>query len=137
MSNYNIIIVYSRDRSRVLMCRRKKPPYAGMLNFLGGHIEQNEDSEHAAYRELKEESGITDADIKLFHVMDLSYLRDGGAFCEVWFGNLMRDLAVHDEVNKLVWISADEDFSDITRFAGCGNIYHMIQYIEAHLGSFR
>ena len=56
---YNILLVFSPDEGQVLMCLRRKPPYRGKLNFIGGKIEAGESSETAAYRELWEETGLT------------------------------------------------------------------------------
>ncbi len=61
MQGLNVIWVYNRDASRVLMCKRHKEPYLGLYNLVGGKIEPGEDGLAAAYRELKEESGITRA----------------------------------------------------------------------------
>ena len=49
----------------VLMCKRKHAPYQGLSNFPGGKIEKGEDGLHAAYRELQEETAITEADVLL------------------------------------------------------------------------
>ncbi|MGM9596297.1 MAG: NUDIX hydrolase [Eubacteriales bacterium] len=132
MPQYNIIIAFSPERDRVLMCRRKKPPYAGMLNFVGGHIEAGKDHENAAYRELYEETGIGRELIRLVNVMNLSYPRETDILCEVWAGKLCRDLTVSRDENPLIWVSTDSDFSDVSRFAGEGNIYHMMKYIEIY-----
>ena len=35
----NCIVVFSREKDSVLFCRRKKEPYAGLLNFVGGKVE--------------------------------------------------------------------------------------------------
>ena len=40
MQRYNIIVVMDETDSRVLMCRRRKPPYAGLLSFVGGKVEK-------------------------------------------------------------------------------------------------
>ena len=58
LKRYNIIMVYSPDNSKLLFCKRKKPPYIGKLNFPGGKWEEGETFLDAAYRELKEETGI-------------------------------------------------------------------------------
>ncbi len=47
------------------MCKRKHAPYQGLSNFPGGKIEKGEDGLHAAYRELQEETAITEADVLL------------------------------------------------------------------------
>lgn len=56
MQGYNAIAVFNETSDKLLMCRRKKDPYKGLSNFVGGKIELNEDSLMAAYRELEEET---------------------------------------------------------------------------------
>ena len=46
------------DGARVLLGRRRNPPYRGMWNLLGGFIEGGEHPEVAARREVSEEAGI-------------------------------------------------------------------------------
>lgn len=60
MKKANLIVVLDKENKHVLLCRRKKNPYRGLLNFVGGKLEEGEDSFTAAYRELKEETGITE-----------------------------------------------------------------------------
>lgn len=63
MQGYNLIVVFSEDRTKMLMCRRLKEPYMGLYNFVGGKIEKGEDGIDAAYRELWEETAVTRDDI--------------------------------------------------------------------------
>ena len=70
MKKLNVIIVYDKDESKILMCKREKEPYKGMFNLVGGKVEENENELHAAYRELEEETGITVKDINLVNVMN-------------------------------------------------------------------
>ena len=58
MKKCNVILVYDENKEKILMCKRKKNPYKGLLNLVGGKVEKDELSEHAAYRELYEETGI-------------------------------------------------------------------------------
>ena len=58
MQGYNLIVVFDERRERVLLCRRRKEPYKGLLNFVGGKIEPGEEGLAAAYRELREETGL-------------------------------------------------------------------------------
>ena len=134
---YNILMVFSADEAQVLMCLRRKPPYLGMLNFPGGKIEAGECSEAAAYRELWEETAIPRDALTFTHIMDLTYPMEDDNLCEVWVGRLRRDIAVHGDENKLVWVDADSDFSDVSRYAGAGNIYHMMQYVRMVHGEIR
>ena len=59
MQGYNLIAVYNQTADRLLMCKRKKDPYKGLSNLVGGKIESGEDGVTAAYRELWEETGIS------------------------------------------------------------------------------
>jgi 8-oxo-dGTP diphosphatase len=127
---YNVIVVFDENKTRVLMCRRRKDPYKGLLNLVGGKIEKDEDHIDAAYRELWEETAITKKQIHLIHVMDFTYVLEDG-FLEVYAGTLYRDVLVSGTENKLIWVDVNEDFSDTSRFAGYGNIYHMMNYIKA------
>lgn len=73
MKKLNVILVYNQAGDKVLMCKRAKEPYKGKFNLVGGHVEPSEDELHAAYRELQEETGITNKDITLTHIMDFEY----------------------------------------------------------------
>jgi 8-oxo-dGTP diphosphatase len=128
---YNVVIVFDCRKSHVLMCKRRKNPYRGMLNFVGGKIEPNENHREAAYRELREETSISKEQIQLTHLMDFTYILED-RFIETYVGTLKDDVPVDGTENELVWVDADEDFSDTARFAGCGNIYHMLNYIKTY-----
>lgn len=125
MKKLNVILVYNKDEDKILMCKREKEPYKGKFNLVGGKVEENEDELFAAYRELEEESGITKNDITLTHVMNFQY-KFSDIELEVYAGKLNKDVKLIEEVNKLFWINSNEDFFDINKFAGEGNIGHMI-----------
>ena len=76
MQGYTLIVVFNEDEDKILMCKRRKNPYNGLSNFVGGKIERNENGIDTAYRELQEETAITKADIKLTHLMDFTYYLD-------------------------------------------------------------
>lgn len=131
MRGYNVIAVFSPDKSKMLMCERKKDPYKGLLNMVGGKIEPGEDGCEAAYRELYEETGITKEDIRIVHLMDFTYpLCD--EYVEVYAGGLKREVTLREEKNPLLWISADSNFFDMTQYAGEGNIGHIMEHIKLH-----
>ena len=128
----NVILVFDREKKNILMCRRRKPPYKGLLNLVGGKVEPGEEREHAAYRELREETAITREDITLDNIVNFTYPhKSDGAEAyslECYAGVLKRDVDIRGDENELLWISADEDFTDSSRFAGVGNIAHMVKY---------
>ena len=129
MVGYNCIMVYDTDCTHILMCRRIKDPYIGLYNLVGGHIDEGESGEDAAYRELFEETGITRKDITLKHLMDFTYYNQD-CYVEVWCGRLLLDVAVSGDENPLVWLDFDHDFFDMTEFAGEGNIGHMLEQVK-------
>ena len=129
MKKLNVIAVYNREENKILMCKREKEPYKGKLNLVGGKVEQNESELDAAYRELKEETGITQNEITLAHIMNFQYkLQD--MELEVYAGKLNKDVKLKEEINKLYWIDNDENFFDMEKFAGEGNIGHMLQQVK-------
>lgn len=56
MRAVNVIMLFSEDRKKILMCKRRKDPYKGLYNLVGGKIEPGEAGLAAAYRELYEET---------------------------------------------------------------------------------
>ena len=133
MRGYNVIIVYNENVDKILMCKRKKDPYKGLANFVGGKIEKNENGLDAAYRELEEETSITKDDIMLLHIMDFTYYIEN-YYLEVYVGKLNKIVDVNDTENKLFWSTLDNNFFDETQYAGEGNIGHIVQHIETLKG---
>lgn len=131
MEKLNVILVYNKNEDKILMCKRAKEPYRGKFNLVGGKVEKGEDELSAAYRELQEETGITNKDIKLTHIMNFQY-RISDMELEVYSGKLNKDVKLTEEVNKLYWMDKNENFFDLTRFAGEGNIGHMLQQAEIY-----
>ena len=131
MKKLNVILVYNKDEDKILMCKRKKEPYKGKFNLVGGKVEQNEGELQAAYRELREETGITDNDIILTHIMNFQY-KITDMELEVFMGILNKNVNLVEEVNKLYWFDKNENFFDINKFAGEGNIGHMLQQAEIY-----
>lgn len=131
MQGYNCILVYNKEKSKILFCKRIKNPYEGLYNLVGGKIEPNEDGFHAAYRELEEETGITMNEIRLHHMMDFTYYNQN-CKVEVYVGVLEKEVEIRQELHPLYWLDATEDFFDQTRFAGEGNIGHMLEQVKQY-----
>ena len=129
MKKFNVIIVYNKENNKILMCKREKEPYKGKFNLVGGKVEQGESELHAAYRELQEETGITKNDITLTNLMNFEYLMSDMEL-EVYAGILKHDVKLIEELNKLYWIDKKENFFDMEKFAGEGNIGHMLKQVE-------
>ena len=129
MQGYNLIAVFDKTAEKMLMCRRKKYPYKVLSNFVGGKIEQGEDGLAAAYRELQEETAITRDCIRLTHLMDFTYCLDN-CYVQVYVGRVNREVQVSGDENELYWSDLDCDFFDPARYAGEGNIGHIMMHIE-------
>jgi 8-oxo-dGTP diphosphatase len=122
----NCIVVFDRNKEKLLFCKRAKPPYKDLLNFVGGKLEPGESSETAAYRELYEETGISRKDIKLHRMMDMTYYQQKFVL-EIYVGVLTGDVQLVEEVNSLEWIDGEDNFADSKRYAGDKNIAHIVE----------
>lgn len=131
MQGYNCIIVYNKEKDKILFCKRTKNPYMGLYNLVGGKIEQGEDGFKAAYRELREETGITKRQTKLFHMMDFTYYNQN-CYVEVYVGVLTKKVKLKEELHPLVWLNDNDDFFSTDLFAGEGNIGHMIEQVKRY-----
>lgn len=135
MQGYNLILVYNPTMEKIIFCQRVKEPYLGLRNLPGGKIEEKEPGLQAAYRELKEETGICPTQIKLHHLMDFTYHMQN-CYIEVYVGRLKKEVTLIDEIHPLYWSDLTPDFFDQALFAGEGNIGHIIaqvDFIKDHL----
>lgn len=62
-----VVIVPMDGKQRVLLVRRKNPPFEGCWAIPGGFVESNESLETAARRELVEETGLDPAQVEQLH----------------------------------------------------------------------
>ncbi|MDF2872635.1 MAG: hypothetical protein K0R05_4210 [Anaerocolumna sp.] len=117
MQGYNCIMVFSTDSKKLLFCKRRKDPYKGLYNLVGGKIEA-------------EEEGMTAGgnDIELSHMMDFTYYNQN-CYVEVYAGILKQEVELREEANPLIWLAVTENYFDLTRFAGEGNIGHMLEQV--------
>lgn len=131
MQGYNCIMVFSLDDEKILFCKRTKDPYMGLYNLVGGKIEKDEDGFVAAYRELREETDIDSKDIQLSHMMDFTYYNQN-CYVEVYVGKVNVEVTLIDELHPLEWLSVNENYFDSTKFAGEGNIGHMVEQVRIY-----
>lgn len=131
MKKLNVIIVYNKEEDKILMCKREKEPYKGKFNLVGGKVEENETELQGTYRELQEETGITKKEIVLTHVMNFQY-QMSNIELEVYAGKLKEEVNLVEEVNKLYWVDKKDNFFDLQKYAGEGNIGHMVEQVEIY-----
>ena len=129
MKKMNVIVIFDKNYENVLMCKRAKNPYKGMYNLVGGKIEKENDGLNEAYRELEEETNIKKEDVDLIHFMNLTYVKWNKEL-EVYYGILNKKVTLVEEVNKLEWVSINDNFFDMNKYAGEGNIGHIIEEVK-------
>lgn len=136
MEKLNLIVVFDKKMDKALFCIRAKEPYKGMYNFVGGKVEEGEENDEAAYRELFEETGISSKYIKLDHFMDLNYFKYENNI-QVYYGILEKNVKLVEEKNKLEWLTINDELLNIKKFAGNYNIAHIIEQIKVYLKNER
>lgn len=129
MKKMNVIVIFNSNMTQTLMCKRTKDPYKGMYNLVGGKIEKENDGLNEAYRELYEETNISKDDVTLTHFMNITYVKWEKEL-EIYYGKLNKDVELVEEVNQLEWVSIDENFFDMKKYAGEGNIGHIMEEIK-------
>ena len=132
MKKMNVIVIFDKNLNKTLMCKRTKEPYMGMFNLVGGKIEKENDGLNEAYRELVEETNISKNDVGLKHFMNIEYVSFNKSL-EVYYGILNNEVELVEEVNKLEWVDINDNFFDMSRYAGEGNIGHIIEEIKIEL----
>ena len=128
----NVIVIFDKKFENILMCKRTKEPYMGMYNLVGGKIEKENDGLNEAYRELEEETDVKKSDVDLIHFMNLTYTKLDKEL-EVYYEILKNEVELIEEVNKLEWVSINDNLFDMSKYAGEGNIGHIIEEIKIDL----
>ena len=52
----------------------------------------------------------------------------------MYAGTLREEVAVAGEENPLEWLGMDEDFFSLEKFAGEGNIGHILEHMKSYRG---
>src|SRR5262245_51511073 len=88
MQTYSCGFLFSTDRTRVLLIRKRRPAWqAGKLNGIGGKIERGETAAEAMRREFREEANLDVRDWQ--EVLTLTGANDAGSGIG-WRGHFFR-----------------------------------------------
>ena len=103
MKEYVLGFLFPNNRQYVWLIRKKRPEWQkDLLNGIGGHVEENENSMDAMIREFNEETGLTILDWKKFCILtdDKIYKVD----CYFSFSDKIPKTMTDEEVN---WYNID------------------------------
>ncbi len=95
-------------------------------------MEEDETNDEVAYRELFEETEISNKDIELEHFMDLNYFKYENNL-QVYYAILKYKVNLIEEKNKLEWVVINDELLDNSKFAGNYNIPHIIKQIKVFM----
>lgn len=79
---------------------------------------------------------VNKEDIVLTHLMDFTYYFDE-CFLEVYVGKLKQSKTVSGDENDLYWVTLGQDFFDDEKYAGEGNIGHIMKHINRYKKELR
>ena len=108
----DLVVMTRPARPRVLLIRRKSPPFATKWSLPGGFVDENEPLETAARRELEEETGVSVAEIEQLYTFGDPGRDPRGWTVSVAFlarvePNAIRAKAA-DDAEEVGWFALDE-----------------------------
>lgn len=109
----DIIVTKSlKDSTQILLIERKNEPYKNQWALPGGFVDIDEEIEDAAYRELTEETSISDIKLHQFRTFGKPG-RDprGRTISIIYFGELTNEnqkIEAGDDAKNLKWFSIDD-----------------------------
>lgn len=86
-----VTLCFVKKDNKILMINRNKPPFMGMWNALGGHLEDNETPKECAIREIYEESNVKVDNAELISISTWNYDDDE---IYVYVSNLSDDFGI-------------------------------------------
>lgn len=129
MKGVSVILVYNPAGDQMLLERRTHPPYHGLLDFVGGERELDENGLESAYRLLLKKTGIAKKDIPLTHIMDFAYHTT--KWCvQVFAGRLCHGVRLVPNGAPFQWTDLGRNFFDPEMYAGEGYIGHILAHMK-------
>jgi NAD+ diphosphatase len=109
-------IALFNESGQILLAKRLAEPFKGKYDLPGGFVDKYESLEHAIIREIKEELGIDEQDLKNFHFVG-SYNADYpwgketfGIVIAEFTATVRNDLGVQamDDVEEVKWVDVND-----------------------------
>ena len=100
------------DRLEVLLIQRGNPPFQGNWALPGGLVEEDEDLDVCAGRELEEETGVRDVSLEQVHTYGAPHRDPRGRYVTVAYETLVRPDRLKpkaaDDAAEVDWFGVDE-----------------------------
>jgi 8-oxo-dGTP diphosphatase len=109
----DIAIFTIRDeRLEILLIQRKNPPFQGHWALPGGLVDEGEDLDFCAGRELEEETGVTDVTLEQLHTFGAPQRDPRGRYVTAAYYTLIRPDRVKpkaaSDAASVRWVPVDE-----------------------------
>jgi len=105
----DIIVIKNDDMDKILLIKRKNEPFKDFWALPGGFVDIEEELIESAFRELQEETGISDIDLRQFHTYGkLGRDPRGRTVSVVYYGyltNSNQDIKANDDAKELGWFA--------------------------------
>jgi 8-oxo-dGTP diphosphatase len=107
-----VIFGYAKSKLQIALIKRKKPPFVGKWALPGGFLIGDETLEEAAFRELKEETGLQNIYLEQFHVFSAPQRDPRGRVVTAGFFALISSenlkLIATEDALEAVWWEIDK-----------------------------
>lgn len=136
---YTVIVLLNGDGSKVLLTKKDRTSFAGMLNGVGGKIEVGEAPMDGAYREIKEETALEPEDIEMLTWLGILTIpeqcdeKNADKYPELYFysGIVNDESKAHkpdSETKPIGWYEIGKDNKPIAdlEIAGDGDLQYFI-----------
>jgi len=123
-----VVFGFSGGRTRLLLINRGKEPFKGKWAIPGGFIDMDEELEHAAARELTEETGLVNVELEQIHTFGTVGRDPRGRQITIVFMGIVtggpRKVKAGDDAAKAKWFDIEKlpedmafDHDQVARFA--------------------
>lgn len=115
---YTLTLIFDENANNILLCNHVKK---GIVNAIGGKVEEFEQPTDASYRELEEETGIKREDVDLRFLMQENATMWNGNCWSIYItaGVLKRNVELVEEDNPLFWWDVnDAEFLSLAGYEG-------------------
>ena len=103
-------LIFLTRGNQILLLKgaQDKRLWAGLYNGIGGHVEQGEDILSAAYRELREETGIKTSSLRLCGIVTIDTQTNPGVCIYIFKGKYVSGELNASQEGSLEWVQLTE-----------------------------